>query len=296
MKRVRALPHLPPRARDGHKGDYGRVLVLAGSRGMVGAAVLAGRSALRSGAGLATVATPASVYPILASHVACCTTRPLPETRAATLSERAFDEIATLAKGFEAVALGPGLGRHAATTRLVHKLVEKLPQPMVLDADALNALAENVRILKKAAGPRILTPHPGEMARLLKLKSGAAVQKDRLDIAVCFADAHEVVVLLKGHGTVVTDGDRAYVNATGNPGMATGGTGDVLTGVVAALLAQGLGPFSAAQLGAYIHGLAGDIAAFEVGETSLIATDVLDVLPRAFKKHHTASRKRKAQR
>lgn len=296
MKRIQYIPSLPARCREGHKGDYGRVLVLAGSRGMVGAAVLAGNAALRSGAGLVTVGTPAGVYPMLAAQVTCCMTRAFPETRAGTLSGRGAEEILSFADGFDAVALGPGLGRHAATTRLVNRLVRKVSRPLVLDADGLNALAEDTAALRCAAGPRILTPHPGEMARLAGLRSASAVQENRRGIAARFAAAYGVVLLLKGYRTLVTDGKRLFVNGTGNPGMATGGTGDVLTGAIAALLAQGMPPFEAAQLGAYVHGVAGDIAAAEFGEVSLVATDVLDALPAAFKKVHPGIRKRKAQR
>ena len=281
MKRVNKLPSLRRRARDGHKGDYGRVLVVAGSRGMIGAAALAGRAALRGGAGLVTIATPRSCYPILAAQVTCCMTRPLHETPAGTLSDKAEREIAKLAADADALAVGPGFGRHAATTRLVHRLVRTIAKPMVLDADALNALAEDKSVLRKAPAPRILTPHPGEMARLLGDGAAADVQKARQKTAAAFAAGHGVVLLLKGRGTIVTDGKRLYVNKTGNPGMATGGAGDVLTGVIAGLLAQGLEPFEAAQLGAYVHGLAGDLAAAELGEVSLIATDVLDRLPQA---------------
>jgi len=289
---MRTLPVLPPRRPDGHKGDYGRVLVLAGSTGMVGAAALAGEAALRAGAGLATVATPKSVYPILAAKLTCCTTHPLPETRAGTLSDRGLRRIFSLAKDFDVVALGPGLGRHGETTRLVHALTRDLPLPMVIDADGLNALAENPAVLAKAKGSRILTPHPGEMARLLGCPT-EAVQGERKKAAVGFAEACGAVVLLKGHRTVVTDGECVHINTTGNPGMATGGTGDVLTGVVAGLLAQGLTPFDAARLAAHVHGLAGDIAAKAGGEVSLIATDLLDALPLAFL---TVRRKRKKGR
>ena len=283
MKRVKRIAALPRRRREGHKGDYSRLLVLAGSRGMVGAAALAGNAALRAGAGLATIGTPASVYPILAAQVTCCTTRPLPETRAGTLSDRGREGISSLAAAFDVIALGPGLGRYPATTRLVHWLTRRVEKPLVMDADALNALAENVGALKRAPAPRILTPHPGEMARLLGLRSAAEVQKARLELAVKFAGKHRCVVVLKGYRSVVTDGERVFINPTGNPGMASGGTGDVLTGVIAGLLAQGMSPFDAAQLGAYAHGLAGDLAVKKFGEVSLIASDVLDHLPDAFK-------------
>ena len=283
MRKITGLPELPPRRADSHKGDYGRVLVLAGSRGMVGAAALAGTAALRAGAGLVTLGTPRSVYPILAAQVTCCTTHPLPETPVATLSERGFSAILKWAESFDVVALGPGLGRHPSTTRLVHQLVLKLAKPMVLDADGLNALAEDISALRRAPAPRILTPHPGEMARLAGL-SGDEVQQSRKPLALRFARENRVVLVLKGHGSIVTDGRRVFVNPTGNPGMATGGTGDVLTGTIAALIGQRLDPFEAAVLGAYVHGLAGDLAAKQFGEVGLIATDVLDYLPHAFQK------------
>ena len=198
MRRVRKLPELAARKRDAHKGDFGRVLVLAGSRGMVGAAALAGNSALRSGAGLVTIGTPASVYPILAAQVTCCTTRPFPETPSATLSSRGGDEIVAYAEGFDVVALGPGLGRHASTSRLVRRLAVEIKKPMVMDADGLNALSGNTAVLKRAPAARILTPHPGEMAGLLGLKSGAEVQKAREEFAVRLAAEHRAIVVLKG--------------------------------------------------------------------------------------------------
>jgi NAD(P)H-hydrate epimerase len=283
MRKIPDLPELPPRRADSNKGDYGRILILAGSRGMIGAAAMAGTAALRAGAGLVTVGTPRSAYPILAAQVACCTTRPLPETPVATLSERGLGGILQLAESFDVVALGPGIGRHPSTTRLVHYLLLELPKPMVLDADGLNALAEDVAALRRAPAPRILTPHPGEMARLAGL-STARVQQSRRQVALRFARENRAVLVLKGHLSVVTDGQRAFVNPTGNPGMATGGTGDVLTGTIAALIGQRLEPYEAAVLGTYVHGLAGDLAAKQFGEVGLIATDVLDFLPRAFQK------------
>ena len=284
MKRVRRIPALPRRRREGHKGDYGRVLVLAGSRDMVGAAALAGRAALRAGAGLVTIGTPTGVHSALAAQVTCCTTHPFLGTRAATLSDRGKGQIAAYAEGFDVIAVGPGLGRHPATTRLVLWLAARIQKPLVMDADALNALAEKPSVLKRAHAPRIVTPHPGEMARLLKFKSAEKVQADRMAAAARFAAKHRAIVVLKGNKSIVTDGERVFVNSTGNPGMASGGTGDVLTGVIAALIGQGLDPFDAAQLGVYVHGLAGDLAAAEVGQVSLIATDVLKRLPHAFKK------------
>ena len=281
---VRRIPSLPPRNRGAHKGDFGRILVVAGSRGMVGAAALAGDAALRAGAGLVTIATPSGVYPILAAKVTCCTTHPLPETEAGTIGRAALPTLLSLSGAFDIVALGPGLGRHPETDRVVRALVSRVSGPMVIDADGLNALSGRVGTLSRSSGPRILTPHPGEMVRLL----GDAEGRDRLrtareDTCLRFAREHRVVLVLKGHRTFVTDGERFYVNRTGNPGMATGGTGDVLTGVIAGLLGQGLEPFEAAVLGVWVHGRAGDIAARAKGEVSLIASDVLDALPVAFR-------------
>jgi NAD(P)H-hydrate epimerase len=258
------------------------VLVVAGSRGMAGAAVLAGQGALRAGAGLVRIATPAEVFPAVAGQVACCLTQPLAQTPAGTLALAARRALEGLVAANDVVALGPGLGRHRATDFLVRQMVRETAKPLVLDADGLNAVAGAVEELHDARGPRVLTPHPGEMARLCGAGDTAVVQHDRVGVARRFAREHRCVVVLKGHRTVVTDGDRVCVNMTGNPGMATGGTGDVLTGVIAALIGQGLTPLDAAQLGAHVHGLAGDLAADRMGETSLVASDLLDYLPAAF--------------
>ena len=293
MRKIDLLPRLAPRKPEGHKGDYGHVLVIGGSHGMAGAPCLCGEAALRSGAGLVTIAVPMSLYPIVAAKVTCCMTHQLPEGPGGGLSDSKIDELIAYVGGFDVIALGPGVGRAAETARLVRALVGKVPTRvgMVVDADGLNALAEGPeprRPAEKTNAPgaarakRIVTPHPGEMARLAGLNSGAEVQKNRLEVAAEFALKTNAVVVLKGHGTVVTDGERYSVNPTGNPGMATGGTGDVLTGVIAALLGQGLEAFEAAQLGVYVHGLAGDLAAERLGETSLIAGDLLDELPKAF--------------
>jgi len=282
MQKVQMLPQLPARQPDQNKGDFGRALIIAGSRGMAGAAALAGDAALRAGAGLVTIATPESVYPILAAKVTCCTTHPLPETEAGTLSHSGLPEIRALAADFNVLAIGPGLGRDEGTWRLVRELVTGIEQPMIVDADGLNALSSATVALKRAKGARILTPHPGEMARLLSGITTADIQHARAETAARFAEIYRVVLVLKGHGTVVSDGERLYTNTSGNPGMATGGTGDVLTGVIAGLIAQGLAPFDAAVLGVHVHGLAGDLAAAALGETSLIASDLLDALPAAF--------------
>jgi len=251
---------------------------------MVGAAALCAQGALRAGAGLVTIGAPRSIVPILAAKTTCPTTRPFSETDRRSFAADAVHEVLEFATGFTAIALGPGIGRHPSTCSFVLGLLPELKLPTVIDADALNNLSTEPSVVDRCKAPMILTPHPGEMARLTDT-SAAAVQEDREGIAEQFASAHEVTLVLKGHGTVVTDGRRTYVNTTGNPGMATGGSGDVLTGAILGLLCQGFEAFEAAQLGVYLHGLAGDIAAEEKGEVSLIATDILEALPRAFKKH-----------
>jgi len=276
------LPRLATRPRDAHKGDFGRVLVVAGSRGMVGAGALAAQAALRSGAGLVTLATPAMVEQAAATKLTCATTLPLPDRPGGALAPAAARRVLSAADGFDVVALGPGLSLHAAPA--VRALVPRLRLPLVLDADGLNALAGRAGLLLRRPAPTVLTPHPGELARLTG-RSVADIQARRAEAAARHAREWRCIVLLKGAGTVVTDGRRVYVNRTGNPGMATGGSGDVLTGVIAALIGQGLPAFEAAALGARLHGRAGDLAARERGEVSLIATDLLDTLPRAFRSH-----------
>jgi NAD(P)H-hydrate epimerase len=282
MELVTELPALAPRPADSNKGSFGWVLVVAGSRGMSGAAVLAGSAALRGGAGLVQVATPLGVQPIAAAGNPCYLTAGLPQDDQGRLAADAEGELFRLAEPADVVALGPGLGRSEALTGVVTAAVERLAGPLVLDADGLNALAGRPDVLTKRPAATVMTPHPGEFARLLGC-SVAEVQADREARAADFAGRYRVVVLLKGHNTVVTDGRRLYRNATGNPGMATGGTGDVLTGLIAALIGQGLEAFAAAQLGAYLHGLAGDLARDRLGEVALIATDLLSYLADAFR-------------
>lgn len=249
---------------------------------MAGAPALAGLAALRAGAGLVTVATPACVQPTVAAAALCCLTRGLPETPDGSLALRGCGELLDLANANDVVALGPGLGSRPSTAILARRLISRIERPMIVDADGLNALAQDLSPLKASPAPRVLTPHPGEMARLCGLSGPGRVQARRRKLAVEFAAANRCVLALKGHRTIVTDGSRLYVNTTGNPGMATAGAGDVLTGVVAALLGQGLSPFDAAQLAVHVHGLAGDMARDRLGETSVTATDILDALPAAF--------------
>jgi NAD(P)H-hydrate epimerase len=275
-----SLPQLPPRAADSHKGTYGKVLIVAGSRGLSGAAVLCGSAALRSGAGLVEVATPADVQPVVAAGNPCYTTSCLPiEVKHHGWADDVAPIVLELAASANVLSLGPGVGKAGRIAEIVEIILVQATLPIVLDADGINAL--NADVLKRRTSPTVLTPHPGEFARLLKC-STEEVQQNRAELAVNFAAQYGVIVVLKGHGTLVTDGQKLYRNNTGNPGMATGGTGDVLTGVVAALIAQGLSPFSAAQLGVHVHGKAGDIAAEQVGQIALIATDLIDYLPAAF--------------
>jgi NAD(P)H-hydrate epimerase len=267
-------PLVRPRAAGSHKGQFGRVLVVAGSIGKTGAAYLAAMAALRSGAGLVTVATPSPCLPIVASMGAEFMTLPLPADDAGRVSAGALDEV--LAFGADVIAVGPGLGRSEALDRFVSDLLAHATAPVVVDADGLNAIAASITRLTNAAGAaRILTPHPGEMARLTG-RTIADVQADRLGVARAVAADRGAHVVLKGHRTVIAaPGGRVSINLTGNPGMATAGTGDVLTGAIAAWLCQLRDPFAAAQLAVYLHGRAGDLAAHDVGEVALVAGDVL---------------------
>ncbi len=277
------LPPLPPRPRDGHKGTFGHVLCLAGSLAFPGAAVLCVRAALRGGAGLATLGYPSALRTVIGAHLLCEMGHALPDELGA-LGPVAVDEALALAATRDAVALGPGLARAPVTAAFAREIALRTERPLVLDADGLNAFEGHADELGAAAGPRILTPHPGEAARLLGC-STADVAADREGAAQRLAASTGAVVVLKGAGTLICDGQSVAVNATGNPGLATGGSGDVLTGLIAALLAQGLAPRAAALLGAHLHGRAGDLAAGELGEQGMIASDVLDRLPLALREH-----------
>jgi NAD(P)H-hydrate epimerase len=274
------LPKLPPRAPDGHKGDFGRVLLIGGSRDMPGSISLSGMAALKSGAGLVTLAVPAACQPIVAGFEPSYMTAAVADDADGRLSAAALPRLRKLVERATVVAMGPGLGQSDGVMEVVTTLYREIPLPIVVDADGLNALAARREVLADHAGPRVFTPHPLEFARLSGTKGAPA---DRIAAAGELAARASVVVVLKGHGTVIADGSRHAVNTTGNPGMATGGTGDVLTGVIAALLAQGLAPFEAAQLGVYLHGLAGDLAASEIGQVSLIASDLIRFLSKAFR-------------
>jgi len=287
MKQLRTPPPFPPRKLDGHKGDFGRVLVTGGSRGMAGAPCLAARAALRGGAGLVKAAVPDCVWDVAMLKLDECTTVGLPSHLGA-FSKRAVEPWLEHLDEADIGVLGPGLSQHGEVLEFVRLALPQSKKPLVLDADGLNAFAGNLAGLGKAQKTRgaglVLTPHAGEMARLLG-RSAQAVQQNRNAAACEAARLSHTVVVLKGAGTLVTDGERLYQNKTGNPGMATGGTGDVLSGLIAALIGQHMDTFEAACLGVYLHGLAGDLAAKELSEPGMIAGDLLAYLPPAIKRY-----------
>lgn len=273
------IPH--GRKRDAHKGDLGHVLVVAGSLGKAGAAVMAVRGALRGGCGLVTAAVPLSLVPVVQQQVAEAMCLPAAENVDGSLGMGCEEELVRASRTVDAVVIGPGLTTHPETVQAVRNLMQRITVPVVLDADGINAVAGEPGILKRAKCPVVITPHPGEMARLLGT-TAAEVQQDRIGVARNLARNSGVTVVLKGAGTVVaTPDDMAFVNTTGNPGMATGGTGDVLAGLIGSLLAQGYGPADAACLGVHVHGIAGDLAAEEKGEAGMIAGDLIEKLPEA---------------
>ncbi|MEI8176623.1 MAG: NAD(P)H-hydrate dehydratase [Candidatus Omnitrophota bacterium] len=272
---------------DSHKGTYGHVFVIAGSVGMTGAAYLSSQAALLSGSGLVTLGIPKSLNPIMARKLVEVITLPLPETRAQTLSRRAYEPIHEFLSRIDVVAMGPGLSRNPDTQALICKLISSIDKPLIIDADALNALAGHLDALEAGlagdAAP-VLTPHAGEMARLIG-KSIDYVQRSRADIAAGFAKKYHCVLVLKGHRTVVASPDgKVYHNTTGNAGMASAGVGDILTGVIASFLGQGLSSYDAARLGVHVHGMAGDTAAKITGQLSLTATDILNKLPEVLRR------------
>ena len=271
------------RKKDTHKGTYGHVLVVAGSVGKSGAAALAGRAALRTGAGLVTVATAAGVLPSIARSMAELMTEPLAETPGRTIAAAALDRAVALLKGKDGVLVGPGLSTNASTAEFVLGLLAKIKSPCVIDADGLNIVASKLDVLRRMAGPVVLTPHPGEFARLAG-RPNAEVLRHRLELVPEFAAKHGVIVVLKGYRTLIAGPDgRVFVNPTGNPGMATGGTGDVLGGMIVSQLAQEKDTLGAVLSAVYAHGLAGDIAADRLSEKALVAGDIVRYLPAALK-------------
>lgn len=278
------LPQLRPREPDSHKGDFGRALLIGGSHGMAGAMGLAGMACLRSGAGLVKLAVAEPMLAQVAAYEPCYMTSPLTcDERGEFQLPDVIDELLVITEPATCLAIGPGLGRSDARTKIVQHLYERVPQPLVVDADALNALAEVAQHNgqpPRADGPRILTPHPGEFSRLAGKQFTS--RDEQVAAGKAFAKAWDVTLVLKGQHTLITDGSRHKLNQTGNPGMATGGSGDVLTGMITALVCQSLSPFDAAVLGCHVHGLAGDLAADKLGQVSLIASDLIQFLPAAF--------------
>ena len=284
MQKIENIPKLKPRAKDSHKGVFGKVCIIAGSMGMSGAAALVGISALRSGAGLVRVATPKSILPIVASIEPSFTTIPLPEDSEGRISAKAINIILEAIADNDVLAIGPGIGKSPELRFIIETLLKQENLKLVIDADGLNNLSALKNWPKKLKAKLILTPHPGEMKRLWSGLFREPMPDDREKIAVKIATETHSVIVLKGAGTVVTDSEKIYVNNTGNPGMATAGSGDVLTGVITALYGQGLTGFDAAVLGVYVHGLAGDMAAEKLGQVGMMTTDIIDNLPYAFKK------------
>jgi len=283
MQIIETIHKLKPRAVDGHKGDYGKVCIVAGSVGMSGAAALAGRAALRAGAGLVRVATAKSALPIVASIEPSYTTIPLAEDSIGRISAKAISTILDAVGENDAMAFGPGVGISGGLRTVAQRLIEQEQLRLVIDGDGLNNLSQLKSWPTKLKAEVVLTPHPGEIKRLWSGLFREPLPSERQQQAVQLAQRTKTVVALKGAGTVVTDGERVYVNKTGNPGMATAGSGDVLTGAITALIGQGLGNFDAAVLGVYVHGLAGDIAAERLGQVSVMATDILEALSDAFR-------------
>jgi len=284
MKLIETIPKLKPRAVDAHKGDFGRVCIIAGSVGMSGAAALAGRAALRAGAGLVRVAVPKSILPIVASIEPSFITIPLAEDNTGRISAKAINTILDVVSENDCLAFGPGIGVSGGLQSVLQALLEQESLRLVIDADGLNNLSKIKDWHSKLKAKVILTPHPGEIKRLWASLFRKQLPAGRQEQAAQLAQRTETTVVLKGAGTVVSDGQKVYINKTGNPGMATAGSGDVLTGVITALIGQGLSNFDAAVFGVYIHGLAGDIAAGRVGQVSLIATDIIQALGDAFMK------------
>lgn len=271
------LAYLPDRKAESHKGDYGRILLLCGSRGFTGAAALAVMGALRSGAGLAYLGVPESIYAIEAVKLTEPIVFPLPDADG-KLSLDALPQIRYLMPKMDAILFGPGWGQSDGTFAIAKAILEEFTGPVVVDADGINVLASHMDIVRERKSTTILTPHAGEFRRI-----GGDPNGDRIRNAVAFAKEYGCILLLKGHETVITDGSTCYVNPTGNPGMAVGGSGDVLAGIIVSLLGQRLQPLTAAACGAWLHGAAGDICADTIGQYGMLPSDLVEVLPRLMK-------------
>ncbi len=273
----KVLSMLPDRPNVSHKGTFGKILLLCGSRGFTGAAALAAMGALRSGAGLVYLAVPESIYEIEAVKLTEPVIFPVDDCNG-TYSVNAVPQIKCLLEGKDAVLIGPGIGQSDGSSAVVRTVLESFSGPVVVDADGINVLNAHKDILRGRTSPTILTPHDGEFQRL-----GGNLAEDRIWSAAEMATQYTSIVLLKGYRTIITDGTRCYCNHTGNPGMAVGGSGDVLSGIIVSLLGQGLPPLEAAACGAWLHGAAGDICASEIGQYGMLPSDMLNVLPRLMK-------------
>ena len=276
LNHEQVLSILPDRAENAHKGDFGKILLLCGSRGYTGAAYLAAQASLRSGAGLVFLGVPESIYQIEAVKLNEAIVFPLPDEDG-KLSAAAIPEILERLPNMDAVLIGPGLGQSEGVFQVVKTVLEQAACPVVLDADGINLIATHKDIVRGRTGTTVLTPHGGEFARL----GGAS--GDRVAAATEMANDLGCILLLKGHGTVITDGNTTYINPTGNPGMAVGGSGDVLAGMITELLGQGIEPLQAAACGAWLHGAAGDLCAAQIGQYGMLPTDMVNVLPRLLK-------------
>lgn len=277
------LPYFMKRKKDAHKGTFGHLFILSGSFGKTGAAVMAGKAALKMGAGLVTVGTPKSCLPIVARSMDELMTEPLPETPEKTLSSDALKKTASLLRGKDALLIGPGISTHRSTAEFVLSLLPEIKIPVVMDADALNILATEPEAIKSLPKPAVLTPHPGEFARLVKLSTREVV-KNKLELAPQFASEYGVYLVLKSYRTLTaTPEGRVYINSTGNPGMATAGSGDVLSGMIASMIIQEKNLLEAVLAAVYVHGLSGDLGAQKLGEKTLVAGDLIRELPRSIK-------------
>ena len=277
------IAKIPTRREDTHKGDFGHVFVLAGSRGMTGAAYLASQAAIRSGSGLVTCGIPASLNVVMEIKLTEVMTLPLPEVAGQALCFKALGKIVSFSEKTSCLAVGPGLSRNKNTEKLVREVIKKVTKPIVLDADSIISIAGKCDLLKKRKAATVLTPHPGEMARLLG-KTTEYVRQNRVKLARDFAKKYKIVLVLKGYRTIVASPKgEVYMNETGNSGMSTAGAGDVLTGMIASFIGQGIESYSAAVIGAYLHGKAGDLASREKGQFSMIAGDLLEKLPEAIR-------------
>lgn len=269
---------------DSNKGTLGSLLCICGSYGMAGAAIMAGKAALRCGIGLLKIAVPKSIYPVCATNILESVYYPLEETSNGVISSKNTDFLLEMCEKSSAVLIGCGLSVCDDTKNLVQSVITNCEKPLVIDADALNCICNKPEIFKNLKAPAIITPHPGEMARLLH-STPKTVNSSRENTAIDFAKKFGVVTVLKGAGTIIASPDgEVYINHTGNSGMATGGSGDVLSGIIGSLLAQGASPINAAAAGVFLHGTIGDIAAEKLGKISMLPTDMIDMIPTAYLK------------